>query len=176
MTKKRTTKKAQKTARKPGVTGNPREVGLLPTVKKALIIVTETVVHFGAGYCAEAAREIASPVPPSQLQPPAAPPFPAPAFAPLDIFGSPDVLKKFQVLLLASTLKNRRQIDWFNPGAPERRVICKMAFLHGMYARQIVVRDSLSAIDAPTLKESFDMVHKFCPSTGGSGPVCTFEL
>jgi hypothetical protein len=180
--KKKATKKATKTAsthregKKPGVKGNPPEVALLPTIKKAVAIFSEVLVHFGAGYCAEAAREASSPVPPSQLQPPPAPPFPVPTFTPLDIFIGADVLQRFQILLLASTFKNRSQIDWFTPGSPDRRTICKMAFLHGMYARQIVVRDRIAAVDSPTLKESFDMVHKFCPSAGGGGPVCEFGL
>lgn len=184
MTKKRAKKAAKKTVtpsarkavRKPDAAGNPPEVILPASVKRALVIASETLVHFGAGYCAEAAREPSSPVPPPQPQPPSAPPFPVPPFPPLDIFNTPEVVKTFQVLLLASTFKHKSEIDWFTPGAPDRRVICKMAFLHGMYARQIVVRDHLSAIDAPTLKESFDMVHKYCPSTGGGGPVCNFDL
>lgn len=176
MTKKRKKKAAAKPAKKTAARGNRPPVVLLPTVKKAVAIVSEVLSHFGAGYCAEAARETAGVVPLSQPQPPALPPFPAPTFAPMDIFKSPDVLQKFQIRLLASTVKNRSQINWFNPGAPDRPLICKMAFLHGMYARQIVVRDRLSAINAATLKESFDMVHKFCPSTGGGGPVCEFGL
>jgi hypothetical protein len=163
-------------AKKRKKTGNPHPVLLLPTVKKAVAIVSEVLVHFGAGYCAEAARETSSPVPPSQAQPPLVAPFPVPAFVPLDIYKGPEVLQKFEILLLASTVKNRSQIDWFTPGASDRRTICKMAFLHGMYARQIVVGDHKTAIDFPTLKKSFDMVHKYCPSTGGGGPVCEFDL
>jgi len=108
---------------------------------KAAAIVSQVLVHFGAGFGSPAGQ----------------------------IFASPADAAQFSDLLMKSTMKNLKILDW-DGDRPNRDAVCGVAFEHGGLAKTEAAGRPLTW---PMIQKTLTEVKKKCPARRvGAGVVC----
>lgn len=154
-------KKKAAPAKKPSKKVPVIAVATTVDVPKASAIVGQVLAHFGAGYGAQRQTEASAKTPPAALQ----------------IFATPTDLGGFHYLLLDSVLRNFSAINW-DIDQPQRDVVCRTAFDHGVLARKQVVADNdgtdrLHLVQILQTLKAIQATH--CSAAGaGGGKVCHF--